>query len=98
MKGPRARHTKPVRIDAANRFAKRKHSVHQVEIKFQNFTRTRIRAVMAVMKERNESQLLLQGQDAVYHPGFVPLVKQNHIRSAELALQKLSEIGIGRPV
>src|SRR6185503_11527170 len=60
MKSPCAVYAKTIDVYASNGLTKREHAIHQVQIELQNFTGARVSAMMAVMKQRNETNFFLQ--------------------------------------
>src|SRR6266704_3303043 len=58
VKCPRIRHSEALRINLADRLTKREHSVKQMHMEAQQFTRTAIRAVMGIVKKCTETKLV----------------------------------------
>ena len=59
VKGPGARHSKAVEIDAPDRLAEGQHSVEQLQRKSQYLARIGVRPVMRVVKQRAKSEFAL---------------------------------------
>src|SRR5580765_4696424 len=94
MECPGAAHAKPIRIDAADGFAKGEHAIHQMQVKLQYLSCASMGAMMAVMKQRDKAILLFQSQHAVHYLRVVPLMQQNDIYLSELLFKKLLEFTV----
>src|ERR1051326_2769171 len=98
VEGPDAGNAEAVGIDAANRLAKGEHTIHQMKMELQDLSGVRVRAMMAVMKQRDEAQLLLERKHAVYNAGIIPFVEQYQLCFLQLVFQKLRKLRISRLV
>src|SRR5262249_9254074 len=92
MKSPGAGDAKAISIDAANGFAKSKHAIDQVQMKFKDLAGIGVPAMVAVMKERDEAILLLERQHAVHYRRLIPLMQQNKLGFLQLLIQELLEL------
>src|SRR5579864_1117121 len=67
VKSPGSRHAKAFSIDAAYGFTESQHPVNQVEMKLQNFARSRISAVMRIVEQSDKAKPVLERKYAVDH-------------------------------
>src|SRR5260221_14646767 len=98
MEGPGAGDSQAIRINAADRFTKGKHAIHQMQMKLQDFRGIGVGAMMAVMKQRDEAVLLLERKNAVHYVGIVPLVQQHQLCVSQFLVKKLREFAVPRLV
>src|SRR5947209_20549832 len=96
MEGPNPRDAKAVRVNPADRLAKSKHAVHQVQMKFQDFPRIRVGTMMTVMEQGCESMLLLERQHAVHYMRIVPFMENDQIGVFQLVVEILLELLVFR--
>src|SRR4029077_8603956 len=75
MKSPRPINAKAIGINTADSFTKRQNAIHQVQMKLEDFTGTSVSAMVAVMEQRDEAELLLQREHLVHHLRIVPFVQ-----------------------
>src|ERR1044071_4443713 len=94
MKRPGTVNAKAIHINSADGFAKGQNAVYQVEMEFQDFTSASMGSMMAVMKQGDETKLLLQGQHPVHHLRIIPLMQQDNVGFSELVFKEFLEIRV----
>ena len=92
MKSPGPVNAKAININAADGFAKGQNAIHQVEMEFKDFTGASMGAMMAVMKQGDEAEFLLQGQHLVHHLRIIPLMQQNNVGFSEFVFKEFLKI------
>src|SRR5690242_2727836 len=66
VKCPGSRDSESVAINPADGFAKRKNAIHQVQVELEDFTRTGVSAMVAVMQQSDKPKLFLELKHAVH--------------------------------
>src|SRR5579884_790867 len=79
VKCPGAVYAKTIHIDFAYGFTKGKHAIHKMKMKLQDFSGARVSTMMAVMKQRNESEFLFERKNLIHHLRIIPLMQQDHM-------------------
>ena len=78
-----------ISINATYGFSKGQHPINKMKIKFENFSGACVRAMMAVMKQADKTELLFQAENLVDHEWVIPLMNQRHFNIFQLKFQKL---------
>src|SRR2546423_15580739 len=91
MECPGARNTETISVDLANCLPKCQHTIKEMQVKAQYFTRTGIGAMMRVVKERFEPVLALESQHLVGNNRISPFVDDDDIHILHLLLNKRIE-------
>src|SRR6185312_13177369 len=96
MKSPCPVYAETINIDAADGLAKGKNAIHQVQMEFEDFTGPSVSAMMAIMEQRDEAELLFQREHLVYDLRIIPLVQQNEISLFQFLFQKPGKLRVTR--
>src|SRR5947209_8438231 len=91
MKRPGFGHSKPFRIDSPDRFAKRQHSIEQMQPELHNRRWIAVCAMVGVVQQHTEAEPPLQGKDGVDHFRWIPLVYHHDVGSAQFLFGKFTE-------
>src|SRR5438270_5849617 len=75
MKSPCPVYAKTIDVYTPDGLAKREHAIYQVQMELQNFTSAGVGAMMAVMKQRKETEFFLQREHLVHHLRVIPFMQ-----------------------